>query len=43
MFTIFAGIKAISTYTTIGKKHSIGLGRIVYAVAGIIVVPTVYV
>lgn len=43
MFAVFAGVRAITAFSDFGKKHTIGLFRVGYGCAGIILVPTVFV
>jgi hypothetical protein len=43
MFSVFAGVRAVTAFSDFGKKHTIGLYRVGYGCAGIILIPTLFV
>jgi hypothetical protein len=41
-FSIFAALRALTLFTSVGKRHSIGIGRFAYGVVGIVAVPIIF-
>jgi hypothetical protein len=41
-FGIFCGLKALTIFTSSGKRYSIGIGRLAYGIVGVIGIPVIF-